>query len=72
MCDKWEREWERYDNMGGFTMAECCEKADKADPDHEYETDEKPDDEKPEDDEPEDDEPGDDEPEDDNSQDDKS
>ena len=34
MCDKWEREWERYDNMGGFTMAECCEKADKADPDH--------------------------------------
>lgn len=39
MCDKWEQEWERNDDMGIFTMEQCCEKADEVDPDHNYESD---------------------------------
>lgn len=44
MCDKWEREWDRNDDMGIFTMDQCCDKADEVDPDHEYESDDTSDD----------------------------
>ncbi len=29
MCNKWEEEWDRLDNMGQFTMEECSNKADE-------------------------------------------
>ena len=31
MCDSaWDREWDRLDAMGQFTMDQCCEMADEA------------------------------------------
>lgn len=38
MCNKWDREWERCDDMGIYTMEECCEKADEVDEEHVYES----------------------------------
>lgn len=37
MCkSKWDDAWDRADDQGIFTMDQCCEMADEADPDHDY------------------------------------
>lgn len=33
---KWDDAWEHADDTGIYTMDQCCEIADAADPDHDY------------------------------------